>query len=1263
MEWIDKNHLDTFAARKDARDLLPALIYDLILATSETPVDARFLSGEAGQVRGFDGILTSKGADPFVPTGHSVWEFGCEPDFKSKAADDLSKRTKALEDQQRGQTTFVFVTPRTYDTPKERLDQWETKLGEGKGWKDVRVVDGGRLKHWLGLAPGVAAHWAAGSFGAYPPGVASTDELWRDYALGCSLTITEQLLLAGRAKEAEAIVQRMSTLQPDRIEIAADSADEALAFALAALRSAAPQVRAVLRARALGLRTPEAVTDLVRRGNLANGLIFFPTNDAATRAGRLVPHGPTIIASGRAQGRGATYVQLTRPPRHVFAEALSAGGGVDRLLAEQLAAGCGSSVTVLTRVKPGGTANRPTWAENVQGSGLIAALLAGAWDTSVEGDKSVLAALSATSSYEEFEAGIQPFLALNDPPLERAGTVWKIRAPMDAFVLLGGFVDGLHLRRFKAICSDVLGERDKNLELADDALHLAGQGLSRSDWLREGIAMTLLLTATMHEPAAFGASLAADGGPEVWVASIVKTLPGLASDAKLLASLRGALPLLAEAAPAPFVAAVARLLDGGAEAVAPLFRERTAFITPDARHTYLLWALEALAWDPDLLPRVAVLLARLAALDPGGKLGNRPINSLREILLPWLPQTDAPVAKRLAVLQAVERTDEQVSWDLSLRLLPEMHSTSSTTSRPKIREAGANEAGAPATEQIAVHRAAAQATLRLVGTSRSRWLDLIPRLPDLPREEHDEAVSILDAALATLPPVDRQQVWDCLRATTARHVGFQHTAWALRGAPLERLVSLVEKWEPEDIVARAVPLFAERLPELVIAPGDSPPTRERHEELRVGAVRSLLEAEGDAGVLRLADALTNTWDLVRITGNTLPTAQALLDLCRSGLAHGTTSAIGLAGGLSNVGDLRFGDEWRTLLRVEKGTLSTTHLAVLLQGLPEDEATWDFVASLGQEVDNAYWGRISPWFLPDSNSVLIERAVLKLLQVDRPIEALLVQERSLPISSNLTLNTLDRAIPEINASKESIGASFVYAVEQVFEHLRARDDVDRADIARREFAYLSLLTIAGKPKQRLVLFDTMAMDPELFVSLICTVFYPASGDRPEPSEALRQQAQAAFRALEAFREVPGRVGTDLDASALLAWVKEALRLTAEADRTKVGAQYVGKVLAHAPHDPTDFAWPHRAVRDLIEEVASDELERGIQIERFNMRGVFSKDPYDGGSAERALAEEARRWADAATAWPRTAEMLSRIAKDWEHHAEREDIEAQQRLLEG
>ena len=62
--------------------------------------------------------------------------------------------------------------------------------------------------------------------------------------------------------------------------------------------------------------------------------------------------------------------------------------------------------------------------------------------------------------------------------------------------------------------------------------------------------------------------------------------------------------------------------------------------------TGLLWALETLAWHTDYLMRAIVLLGELAALDPGGNWSNRPSNSLIDILLPWHPQTCAPIPKR-----------------------------------------------------------------------------------------------------------------------------------------------------------------------------------------------------------------------------------------------------------------------------------------------------------------------------------------------------------------------------------------------------------------------------------------------------------------------------------------------------------------------------------------------------------------------------------------------------------------------------------------
>jgi hypothetical protein len=74
----------------------------------------------------------------------------------------------------------------------------------------------------------------------------------------------------------------------------------------------------------------------------------------------------------------------------------------------------------------------------------------------------------------------------------------------------------------------------------------------------------------------------------------------------------------------------------------------------------MLWALETLAWDPDFLHRAALILARLADIDPGGRLSNRPINSLRAIFLSWTPNTNAPLKQRLAVLDAIVRLTPEV---------------------------------------------------------------------------------------------------------------------------------------------------------------------------------------------------------------------------------------------------------------------------------------------------------------------------------------------------------------------------------------------------------------------------------------------------------------------------------------------------------------------------------------------------------------------------------------------------------------------------
>ena len=107
------------------------------------------------------------------------------------------------------------------------------------------------------------------------------------------------------------------------------------------------------------------------------------------------------------------------------------------------------------------------------------------------------------------------------------------------------------------------------------------------------------------------------------------------------------------------------------------------FLHPTYKHTGVLWALETMAWDPEYFRRAVLALARLAAIDPGVKIGNTPANSLAEIFVLWHPNTNASSARLLSALHEITQSFPEVGWKLVTTLLPSWHRASSPTAKPK----------------------------------------------------------------------------------------------------------------------------------------------------------------------------------------------------------------------------------------------------------------------------------------------------------------------------------------------------------------------------------------------------------------------------------------------------------------------------------------------------------------------------------------------------------------------------------------------------
>jgi hypothetical protein len=195
---------------------------------------------------------------------------------------------------------------------------------------------------------------------------------------------------------------------------------------------------------------------------------------------------------------------------------------------------------------------------------------------------------------------------------------------------------------------------------------------------------------------------------------------------------------------------------------------------------------------------------------------------------------------------------------------------------------------------------------------------------------------------------------------------------------------------------------------------------------------------------------------------------------------------------------------------------------------------------------------------------------------------------------------------------------------------------------------------------------LVTDPPFFVEVIKLVFMTEAeskakeeGARPEPDQETLRYAEHAYRMLSALRRSPGLTDEGaMEADRLREWVNTTRALLAEADRAAIGDQRIGHALWYAPPGE-DGIHPHESVRQLIEDVASDELELGFHVEAVNSRGAHFRRG-DGGEEERELAQLWDERANAvAASWPRTAAVFRGIANDYRAWAERWDNETRLR----
>lgn len=1239
MNIVTAQHLDNWSASLAARAELPEIVASLIRSSCRSLESYRFPSRDASQMHGFDGVAEVSEAHAFVPAGTSIWEFGTGKDFRTKADADYGNRTKDFTAVERACRTFVFVTSRKWDGG---LDGWE-RAHSGDGWLKVRALDAVSLERWLDEFPSVAIPLAR-KLGIIPPsGVRTLDDFWDEYRLRFNRPATAEILLNGRAERAKRLLDELAAGLPNLRKWQADSPEEAGAFVAAAVMGAERETSAYLRAKTLIIDT----VDAARTVPTTNSFIFILPPPVARMGPALAITSQVVLTLG--SDDPATDSERLEPMNIVDFAAGLKSMGIQEDEAFRLARICGRSPTVLSRLIPSGTYELPRWRDDGQ---LLPIALAGGWDASNKHDRLVIAALCAVP-YEQVDAAARRLASVSDAPLDLEGSIWTLRSPKDAFTLIGRLVDTGLQHRYQEACRTVFSERDRTLDAGEagrQAIPFRGDDFLHSEWLRRGLARTLLLISGLHQAARFHVI---SGTPEEYVDRVVGAIPGLAGDIRTLVSLKAEFPRLCEAAPRPLARALERVLEGDGETwKTVVFRDKKdGTLWGSSPHTYLLWGLETLAWSPEYLLRAASILMTLAAFDPGGRLANRPLSSLREIFLAWRPNTYASIDDRIAVLRSICAERPEQGLKLLMSLLPKNHDFSGGTVKPHLRDFGQSRSKPTTVADVRyAYQHYASIAVDLAGMDVARLATLVEALPQLGPADRGRALAAMRTSAMHANAEDSYRLWSKLRQLAQRHRNFPEAAWSMKEDQLAPIEDVCRVVQPRDLVLRVVWLFDDYSPKAGMPRGGDGLVEANRERAEV--IREILRDGGLPGVLRLA-SLAKLPHFVAIA---LVDADSGTEVLQEALEAAVTADSKInpdfAIALSSAARERLGFEWERWVGTFARNMAPRPAATLFLRWRDTRDTWDFVGSLSADIEREYW--LQKWAFRPSSAEELDFAFNKYAGIGRYSAILdMVGYREAVLSTPRCIQTLRGLADELQRDLGKM-QQVHYELVHMIQDLQQRNDVDLIDLAALEYQYLPILEFQA---ETVALNRVLGSSPEFFIGVLSDAFLPASGEREEITDEQRLRGGLAYRILQSIKTVPGFSSGGRDLNHLRWWISEVRALARESDRAAIADQQIGQILAFAPLDADDEAWPCRPVRDLLEELHAPEIEKGIAISRFNQGGAFTKAMYSGGDQERGIAQQYRNWAGTARAWVHTSALLRRIADDWDRHAGLADHEAQ------
>ncbi len=1257
MNLVTRNHLERWAETALSKSTLPYLISRLVRASTPASTKINIPWGSATYIGGWDGIVNCETETVYVPQGISLWEFGTSSDCTAKANSDYDKRKNNPIGFEPSNSTFIFVTPRLWT----KKDEWIREKKAESHWKNVIAYDSIDLEQWLDRILSVSL-WLASQdgIGAYPfEGIITADEFWEEWSIGPKgFRLFPEIIIAGREHEKK-ILQSELLGEPKIVAIKASTKNEAIAFIIAAAKTFQDEEGGRFFSKTLVVNTEENFRGIVRN-NINSTLNIIPRFDETQPLNMAVSKGNHVLVPLGVGDDMNLKNTITLPT-------IDRDGQVDALIksgilredAKRLSRESARNITILKKLLKF-PQYKAKWYDKENIRDIIPALLLGRWDENFVGDIELIEKLSG-QSYADYSAVLNKWRDFEESPIIQIGRTWRLTSPLDSWTNLAPQLTRNDFQNLQECFSIAFKNGNPIIEPEDRVLTYFSNRRKYSDWSREGLVQSLILAGQIR------GELPNIDNPQDWVDNIIFDLLNNASG-EVWISIDKELPLIAEASPETVLKAVRKSLEKQEPEVMDMFKEEDGVFSKTSHHTGLLWALESLAWLPEYLKDVSLILLKLSRLDPGGNLSNRPINSITEIFKPWHYQTLAPFEYRMEVLKHITEKEKALGWSLLIRMLPSYHDVAFPTHKMRWRMFDKNTNLSYTYKEIwDTHSAVIEMLITIFDNDEDKFSQLIKETPHL---SHADRKRVLDWADEVYPNIQHEKkiAWETIRGILSDHRSCPDAGWALPETELVCFERLYNKLQPADIIHKYLWLFNEQWPQLPEGLRYDSENYEQQQkkvdDTRRVAVEEWLKKLNLETVIGLRNKVQDRRTFGRILAQVVTTKGDILLVCQClgdtpeqmPFVHGFIYEKFVANDFNWIKAL-FGE-------LQGEVFDKKSLSNVLIPLTQNQQLWDFVASLDGEIQDEYWQNIQPHFphLTDDEKVYGIKMLLGYKRFFSTIANAWLFPNVIP--SELLVEMLKRILTEeANENSHLAGCE----VERIFEELDKRTDIDRSTLLDLECLYLPILScnVRRNPK---ILEEELVNNPEFFIAVL-KLLYKSKDEKLLEEERenlssgdIQNGAERAYHLLHSWKRIPGmRDDNSIDENELNDWIQKARLLAESVGRLEVADEEIGQVLARYPEDC--LSWPEEKIFRIIEDINTDDLKRGYYLGLVNKRSFSTRGAFDGGDIEREKAVYFEKLEnDFRFQYPNVAEIFKDIKKNYLAEAKRMDEEAERSSLE-